>query len=297
VYKSFPPGVHSINWDTANRVELVVIDEPGAFPPALWKAELAFNARGRASGLMSVLATQRPSSKIMDTDLRALYQIRHGHRLEDAGMLMTLGDSYRGFSAKDFGPDRPGECWLVPNDRTPVRCRSFWLTDSDLANVAERARVLRAKSAAPTDSAPNDLPQDDPQDVPDTPPGLVLPRLQIVPAASKTVPVRKLALSGSDPADKLRLVLQAVADLGPEVPGPGLMTALGIGSDVLSRRGGQLLGAGYVQRARKQPSDGPSRGASSPWLWTVTEDGKKILEALNASRNERVAQPKEAGAQ
>jgi hypothetical protein len=243
---------------------------------------------------MSVLATQRPSSKVMDTDLRALYQIRHGHRLEDAGMLMTLGDNYRGFSAKAFGPDRPGECWLVPNDRTPVHCRSFFLTDSDLANLAERARVLRAIDAAPTGSVPNNDAHNDPQNAADTPQAAVAPKLELVSSAAKTTQTPAVRLTGTEAASKLRDLLEAIAELGPEVTGPALRTALQVGSDVISVRGRKLLDAGYVQNARKAPSGSPSGGSRDPLVWWITDSGR---EALNASRNDPVAQPREAGAQ
>lgn len=296
-YKSFPPGVHAINWNTAKRVDLVVIDEPGAFPPVLWKKELAFNARGRAAGVMSVLATQRPSSKIMDTDLRALYQIRHGHRIEDAGMLMTLGDNYRGFTAKDFGPDRAGECWLVPNDRTAVHCRSCFLTDSDLANLAERARVLRAIDAAPTGSVPNDTAHNDSQFAVDTPPTPVAPKLELVSSTAKTTETPGVKLTGTEAADKLRDLLEAIAELGPEVTGPALRTALQVGSDVISVRGRKLLDAGYVQNARKRPQDAPSGGSRDPLVWWVTDPGREALAASGVSRNDQVAPKREAGAQ
>ncbi len=280
-YKSFPPGVHTINWDTAKRVDLVIVDEPGAFPPVLWKYELAFDARGRAAGVMSALATQRPSSKIMDTDLRALYQIRHGHRLEDAGMLMTLGDNYRGFSATAFGPDRPGECWLIPNDRTPVHCRSFFLTDSDLSILATRAIALRSKTQPETGTVPSDSAQNDRQPEVDTPAGAgsLKPQLALIPnKTSKPEPVlrdgQRWTHTGS--------TLLKVRELGPEVSGPQLLAALGIGSDVLSRCGAMLLEAGYVSRARRDAPGDRVKGNRVPWLWTITDTGKSALSAAGA---------------
>jgi hypothetical protein len=243
---------------------------------------------------MSVLATQRPSSKIMDTDLRALYQIRHGHRLEDAGMLMTLGDNYRGYSAKAFGPDRAGECWLVPNDRTPVHCRSFFLTDRDLSTLAERARVLRAIDAAPTGSVPDNTANNGPQNAEDTPPAAVAPKLELISSTAPKVETPAVRLTGTEAAQKLRDLLEAIAELGPEVTGPALRTALQVGSDVISVRGRKLLDAGYVQNARKAPQDAPSGGSRDPLVWTITDSGR---EALKASRNDPVAQPREAGAQ
>lgn len=271
-----------VDWPRIKRADLVVIDEPTKFLkvptfPARFNEVLR---RIRAAGGMIVFATQRPSAKYMDTDFRELFAYRAAMLSDDAGTTMILGEGFKEYDSSEFSGENPGEMWLLHEGRKPVHCRGLAITDRDLASLAARAQALRADS-------PHETVQVAGQVMPDTP-GSVrssqLPNLSLVPLPPQPAP---LSVQRS-------AVLRAIADLGPGAEGAVVRAHLGMAPDRFSVHGNALLTAGYATRAAK-PLQSPQFGHGRPaWCWTTTESGNK---ALDASRNERVARDKEAGAQ
>ena len=110
-------------------------------------------ARGRAAGIVTVLATQRPSSDVVPTSLRDLIGWRWALRCTtDAASDTVLGDgrSQAGWSAKDVpSADRfKGIGWLLSEEGEPTRLRAPWFTRAELAVIADAARVLSARRSS-----------------------------------------------------------------------------------------------------------------------------------------------------
>lgn len=104
-------------------------------------------ARGRASGVITVLATQRPTSEIIPTSLRDLFGFRCAMRCTtntSSDVILGEGWANDGYSATDIDPMARGVGWLRAEDGTPARVKAAWLSDENIGAVAERAAVLRA---------------------------------------------------------------------------------------------------------------------------------------------------------
>ena len=274
----------TVDWSTVEVADLLVIDEFTAFlaVEGFQRALMNLLARFRAAGGIIILTTQRPSSQIMNTDLRELFQFRAAFASDPRGTTMILGETYREYDSSQF--PNPGEMWLLAEGskgRKMTHCRGYSLTDSDLSILAARAVALRSKTQPETSTVPNDQRQPDRQPEVDTPAGadVLKPQLALIPnKTSRPEPVlrdgQRWTHTGS--------TLLKVRELGPDVSGPQLLAALGIGSDVLSRCGAMLLEAGYVSRARRDAPGDRVKGNRVPWLWTITPAGKSALSAAGA---------------
>lgn len=277
IYKGFKENdQRTIDWDKAKSIDLLVIDEFLAFfkIPGFASKAMDLLARGRAAGLIMIMTVQRPSSKIVDTDFRELFQDRAAGKSDKAGSKMILGEGVEADSS-EFSGMNPGEMWLLEGSEL-THMRGYSLTDRDLASLAARAQVLRANS-------PHETVKVAAQVKPDTPNG----------SRSPNPPSPVLVLLSPQPAPlsvQRRAVLQAIADLGPQVEGATVRAHIGMSPDRFSVHANALVTAGYVTRAAK-PLQAPQFGHGRPaWCWTMAESG---IKALNASRNERVAQDKE----
>lgn len=99
-------------------------------------------ARGRAAGIVVVAATQRPSSDIIPTSLRDLFGYRMAFRCtteSSSDIILGHGWAGRGYSAADIDPLTPGVGWLLAEGGIPTRIRCGWLSDEDIAAIAQRA--------------------------------------------------------------------------------------------------------------------------------------------------------------
>ncbi|HVH52885.1 MAG TPA: FtsK/SpoIIIE domain-containing protein, partial [Actinomycetota bacterium] len=278
------------DWSKIKEVNLLVIDEFTAFLPipGFQKTLTELLRRGRAAGLIVVLATQRPSSKVVDTDLRELFHYRVAFWSDKAGSKMILGDGVEDDSS-EFSGLNPGEMILLVNGHSPTRCRGYLLTDKDLAHLAARAVALRSKDDVPNGSVPSDVGQVKAVAGSDTPPGsvrspgpksglsLVPPSLP-VPSQAPERAVEPLARLTRE----LRATLTAIALHGPQVPGPELQARLKLSASATSYRANQLYRAGLVSRARRTRPDGKGEGGRDPWLWSITELGNKALTEVPA---------------
>lgn len=111
-------------------------------------------ARGRAIGLIVAAATQRPSSKIIDTDLRDLFAWRFAGRCtNDSSSDIVLGHGWvaKGWSANTISPNNPGAGLLIAENGGPELLKVAYLDDRTCAGIAAYAADMRA---AHRDQAP-----------------------------------------------------------------------------------------------------------------------------------------------
>ena len=153
-------GLRKITPASGQPVYLVVIDEYAYFSATVGtKAQQAefgalirdLVARGRAAGVIVVLATQRPSFQIIDPSLRDLFGYRWAFRCTtDASSDVVLGHGWatQGYTAADIDPLARGVSWLLAEDGTPQRIKAAYLTDREIAHLAASAAQLRARQAA-----------------------------------------------------------------------------------------------------------------------------------------------------
>ncbi|MGO8884534.1 MAG: FtsK/SpoIIIE domain-containing protein [Streptosporangiaceae bacterium] len=148
-------GLRKITPGSGQRVYLVVIDEYAYFSATVGtKAQRAeFGAlirdlvsRGRAAGIIVVLATQRPSFQIIDPSLRDLFGYRWTFRCTtDASSDVVLGQGWAsaGYSAATIDPLARGVSWLLAEDGIPQRIKAAYLSDAEIAHLAAYAARLR----------------------------------------------------------------------------------------------------------------------------------------------------------
>jgi hypothetical protein len=112
-----------------------------------------FVARGRAAGMVTVATTQKPSADVVPTFLRDLFGFRWALRCstpQASDTILGSGWASEGYSAASIDPATRGVGLLLQEGGVPVRLRSCWLDDPDLANLARRAELLRSASRSST---------------------------------------------------------------------------------------------------------------------------------------------------
>jgi DNA segregation ATPase FtsK/SpoIIIE-like protein len=105
-----------------------------------------FVARGRAAGMVTVATTQKPSADVVPTYLRDLFGFRWALRCstpEASDTILGRGWASQGHSAAQIDPTARGVGLLLQEGGVPVRLRSCYLDDLDLADLARRAEALR----------------------------------------------------------------------------------------------------------------------------------------------------------
>jgi hypothetical protein len=152
---------------------LVVIEELAYFTNGPdRKASAAFSvllrdfvARGRAAGMVTVATTQKPSADVVPTFLRDLFGFRWALRCstpEASDTILGRGWATQGYSAASIDPTARGVGLLLQEGGVPVRLRSCYLDDLNLADLARRAEGLRATSRSSTTTATLRLVEDEP---------------------------------------------------------------------------------------------------------------------------------------
>jgi DNA segregation ATPase FtsK/SpoIIIE, S-DNA-T family len=142
------------------QVILVAIDELAYFSATIGtKAQReAFTnlvrdlvARGRAAGIIMVVATQRPSADVVPTSLRDLFGYRWAFRCTtDASSDTILGHGWAnlGYTATDIDPLARGVGWLLAEGGTPRRVKAAYLADEQIEYLAAHAARCRGGGAA-----------------------------------------------------------------------------------------------------------------------------------------------------
>lgn len=148
-------GVRKI--DRGDGYTLVVVDEL-AFYTSVYgepKQQKEFArllrdvvARGRAAGIIPLLATQRPSSDVVPTSLRDLVVYRAAFSVvNDASSDVILGDGWAnaGYSAATIpaSDDMAGVSLLRHESSVPIKLRWAYLRDPDLKAIITTAAALR----------------------------------------------------------------------------------------------------------------------------------------------------------
>jgi S-DNA-T family DNA segregation ATPase FtsK/SpoIIIE len=158
--KLLATGRRKITRGDGEPVYLVVLDEYAYFSATVGdrkqQAEFAaltrdLVARGRAAGVIVILATQRPSHQIIDPSLRDLFSYRWAFRCTtDSSSDTVLGHGWasEGYTAADIDPLARGVGWLLSETGTPRRIKAAYLDDHDIAHLAAMAAELRATGQA-----------------------------------------------------------------------------------------------------------------------------------------------------
>ncbi len=108
-------------------------------------------ARGRAAGVIIVLATQRPSHQVIDPSMRDLFSYRWAFRCTtDSSSDTVLGQGWatEGYTAADIDPLARGVGWLLSETGIPRRIKAAYLDDDTIKYLAAYAARLRAGAAA-----------------------------------------------------------------------------------------------------------------------------------------------------
>ncbi len=110
-------------------------------------------ARGRAAGIPVVAATQRPSFDIIPTSLRDLFGYRAAFRCttpNSSNIVLGHGWAEQGYTATDIQPTNQGAAYLIAEGGTPQRIKVAYLTDAQIAGIADYAAWIRRPRRLPT---------------------------------------------------------------------------------------------------------------------------------------------------
>jgi S-DNA-T family DNA segregation ATPase FtsK/SpoIIIE len=91
-------------------------------------------------------ATQKPAGDVLPTSLRDLFSIRCAFRCstpDASDTVLGRGWASQGYTAHHIDPAYRGIGYLLADGGRPVRLRTFYLGDDDLAAAARRAEQLR----------------------------------------------------------------------------------------------------------------------------------------------------------
>jgi S-DNA-T family DNA segregation ATPase FtsK/SpoIIIE len=158
-------GHRKITSDCGQPGVLVVFDELAYFSATVGESKQQKEfivlvrdlvARGRASGITVVAATQRPSADIIPTSLRDLFGYRWAFRCTtDASSDVILGHGWAsaGYSSAEIDPTTRGVGWLIAEGGTPRRMKTAYLSDDQAARIAAHATQLRTHAAINGDGA------------------------------------------------------------------------------------------------------------------------------------------------
>ena len=154
-------GRRKISHDSDEHIYLIVIDEYAYFSATVGTKAPARGqfaaltrdlvARGRAAGVIIVLATQRPSHQVIDPSMRDLFSYRWAFRCTtDSSSDVVLGQGWaaEGYTAADIDPLARGVGWLLSETGVPRRIKAAYLTDNDIKYLAAYAARLRGKDIA-----------------------------------------------------------------------------------------------------------------------------------------------------
>ena len=153
-------GRRKIVRDSGDHVYLIVIDEYAYFSATVGSkqdrekfAALTRDlvARGRAAGVIIILATQRPSHQVIDPSMRDLFGYRWAFRCTtDSSSDVVLGQGWanEGYTAADIDPLARGVGYLLSETGVPRRIKAAYLTDEDVAYLATYAASLRRGTEA-----------------------------------------------------------------------------------------------------------------------------------------------------
>lgn len=106
-------------------------------------------SRGRAAGIVTFCATQKPGSDVVDTSLRDLLSIRWALRCttpEASDTILGKGAAASGYSAKNIESEMRGAGLLWAEGTNPILVRADYYSDDEVNELLERATDLRTKA-------------------------------------------------------------------------------------------------------------------------------------------------------
>jgi S-DNA-T family DNA segregation ATPase FtsK/SpoIIIE len=148
-------GLRKVARGSAVPLVMLAIDEVAYFSATVGEAkqQKEFSillrdivARGRAAGIITVAATQRPSADIIPTSLRDLFAYRWAFRCTTEASSDTIlghGWANRGYCATDIDPKARGVGWLLAEGGIPQRVKAAYLDDDQIRYLAGVAALLR----------------------------------------------------------------------------------------------------------------------------------------------------------
>ncbi|MER7515914.1 FtsK/SpoIIIE domain-containing protein [Streptomyces sp. NPDC126499] len=116
-------------------------------------------SRGRAAGIITFCATQKPGSDVVDTSLRDLLSIRWALRCttpEASDTILGKGAAASGYSAKTIQSEMRGAGLLWAEGTNPVMVRADYYTDEQVNELLDRATEWR-REAGTLPNAPMSL--------------------------------------------------------------------------------------------------------------------------------------------
>ena len=111
-------------------------------------------ARGRAAGIVMVVATQRPSADIIPTSLRDLFGYRVAFRCttdSSSDIILSVGWAKEGYSARAIPPDDDcrGIGFLLAEGGIPRRFKAYLIDDDQIRAVVTTALRRRGQPGDP----------------------------------------------------------------------------------------------------------------------------------------------------
>ncbi|MFF9017278.1 FtsK/SpoIIIE domain-containing protein [Streptomyces sp. NPDC014870] len=106
-------------------------------------------SRGRAAGIVTFCATQKPGSDVVDTSLRDLLSIRWALRCttpEASDTILGKGAAASGYSAKTIQAEMRGAGYLWAEGTNPTMVRADYYTDEQVNTLLERATAWRRQA-------------------------------------------------------------------------------------------------------------------------------------------------------
>lgn len=106
-------------------------------------------SRGRAAGIITFCATQKPGSDVVDTSLRDLLSIRWALRCttpEASDTILGKGAAASGYSAKTIQAEMRGAGLLWAEGQNPQLVRADYYNDDQVNELIERATEYRRKA-------------------------------------------------------------------------------------------------------------------------------------------------------
>lgn len=114
-------------------------------------------SRGRAAGIITFCATQKPGSDVVPTSLRDLLSIRWALRCttpQASDTILGQGAAAAGYNAKTIEPEMRGAGFLWAEGSNPVLVRADYYDDDQVAALIKRAYAWREAAGTLPGSGP-----------------------------------------------------------------------------------------------------------------------------------------------
>lgn len=108
-------------------------------------------AKGRAAGIIAILATQKPHGDVIDTNLRDLLGFRAAFRCnapQHSDTILGQGWAASGYNAQRIPAEQKGVGWLLAEGDMPVLVKGYMIDRGERKAIASRAASNRMDSDA-----------------------------------------------------------------------------------------------------------------------------------------------------